>query len=408
MNGKHSRRWGRSLRRLCGFGMAGALVLLVGLAGGVRAQAPATGTMPPAVAGSNFLAADNGIQQTGCAACSAGLLGNPAPDMGGGCASCGGCGGGGCNGQKPCDCCCDSDNCFARMFCGFYKCICCPDPCYEGHWNALAAASFFTEEARPVTQMDLTYEHVWDYPFPDKSEFLFARSDGKGKGPKPAAGTLGGGKVSYQDLMYYQEVAIDRFSASIELPYLNVSPDNYSGASGFGDMMIGTKSMLLDCELLQFTFAFNTFVPTGNFTKGLGTGNVELEPALLTSIKLAQETYLQAELAYRFPLGGDGTYEGPVLHYHLSLNQLLWNCGHDIKLIGTAELNGYELRGGAYTDTATGLPLSAKSIGDIVSIGPGVRLVICDKIDFGVGTAFNITSSSMGDEWLKVQFRWRF
>jgi hypothetical protein len=194
----------------------------------------------------------------------------------------------------------------------------------------------------------------------------------------------------------------------VELPYEFVSPDNYHGASGFADMTIGTKSMLLDCELMQFSFGFKTFIPTGNFTKGLGTGHVSLEPSLMASVKLAPETYIQTQLAYRFPLGGDGPYEGPVLHYHMSLNQVLWHCGHDIQLIGVAELNGYEFLGGEYTSD-TGVPLSVKgAVGDVVSIGPGIRLVMCDKIDFGIGSAFNFTSGSVGDEWLRLEFRWRF
>jgi Putative MetA-pathway of phenol degradation len=399
---------------LYGFGAAAAVLLLAGLAGGVRAQGTPNGgaspsvlpAAPPAVAGAPT---GDGVVQTGCASCGSGLLGGGPPPFGapGGCDGCGACGGG-CNGHRPCDCCCDGENCVARLFCGFYQCVCCPDPCYEPRWNALADSAFFTEAPRPITQMRLRYDNVWKYPFPDKAEFLFPRSDGNGKGPRPLPGTLGGGNVHYQDFMYYQEVGIDRFSASVELPYNFFSPDNYHGASGFGDMSIGTKSMLLDCELLQFTFGFKTFIPTGNFTKGLGTGHVSLEPSFMAALKLAPETYLQAQLAYRFPLGGNGDYEGPVLHYHLSLNQILWHCGNDIKLIGVAELNGYEFLGGEYTSDA-GVPLSAKgSVGDVVSIGPGVRLVICDKIDFGIGSAFNITSGSVGDEWLRIEFRWRF
>jgi hypothetical protein len=203
---------------------------------------------------------------------------------------------------------------------------------------------------------------------------------------------------------------------SVEIPYRQVSPFAspftfplaFDGASGLADLVIGTKSLLLDCELLQFTFGFKTFTPTGNFTKGLGTGHVSLEPELLLALKLTPTTYLQSELAYRFPLGGTGGFEGPVFHYHFSLNHLLWNCGHDIQLIGTAELNGYEFTGGGYTDPATGLALSAKDVGSIVSVGPGIRLVICDKLDFGVGTAFNLTRDSVGDEFLRVEIRYRF
>jgi Putative MetA-pathway of phenol degradation len=408
----------RGSRSFYFLGAAGAILLLTGLTGGAQAQGTlgdstptkVTSSLPAALTGTASLApAGEGFQPVGCSTCGSGLIGHGPPDIGvsGGCSSCGGCSGGSCNGQKPCDCCCDSDNCFARLFCGFYKCVCCPDPCYEPQWNILGDTAFFQDAARPVTQMRLRYEHIWDYPFPDKSEFLFPRSDGNGIGPAPRAGTRGGGKVNVGVFTLYNEVARGPFSASIDLPYEQVTPDNYAGASGFGDMVIGTKSMLLDCELMQFSFGFKTFIPTGNFSKGLGTGHVSLEPELLLTLKLAPTTYLQSELAYRFPLGGDGTYEGPVLHYHVAVNQLLWNCGHDIKLVGTLELNGYELLGGSYTSDA-GATLSAKDISGIVSIGPGIRLEMCDRIDFGIGTGFNFTSGSMGDEFVQLEFRWRF
>src|SRR5262249_1210247 len=179
-------------------------------------------------------------------------------------------------------------------------------------------AAFFQEGPRPVTQMNLRYEHVWNYPFPDKAEYLWPRADGNGIGPS-RPDHRGESATAYRSLVLYNEVGIDRFSASVAIPYLQMSPDSFPGASGFGDITIGTKSMLLDCELIHFTFAFNTIVPSGNFNRALGTGHVSLEPAALMALKLHPRTYLQSELAYRIPIGGDGAYQGPVLHYHCSL-----------------------------------------------------------------------------------------
>jgi hypothetical protein len=86
----------------------------------------------------------------------------------------------------------------------------------------------------------------------------------------------------------------------------------------------------------------------------------------------------------------------------------LWACGHNIQLIGTAELSGYEFLNGNYTDPATGAMLRARAAGNIVSIGPGVRLDVCKKIDFGVGTAFAVTPDRLAAELLRLEFRWRF
>lgn len=387
------------------------LFLTVASTSSLFAQTATPPAVPPPIPAAT--AADSGVLQAGCSTCSKGLipsLGELPTFGGGGCSSCGdgGCGGGCVPGRTPCDCCLDESTSVGRLLGGLYKCICCPDPCYEPKWVALADSAFFQDGARPVTQMRLRYESVWDFSLPDKAEYLWAKEGGKG--PKAPAGRLGESAVSYQDLSLYNEVAIDRFSASIAIPYTSMEDNTFGGASGFGDLVIGTKSLLLDCELIQFAFAFNTYVPTGNFLKGLGTGHVSLEPGLLMSLKLAPTTYLQSDLLYRIPIGGDSGFEGPVLQYHFSLNQLLWQCGSckGIQLIGVAELNGYELLGGSYTDPNSGMPLSARDVGTILSIGPGVRLVICDKIDFGVGSAFNLTHDSVGDQIVRVDFRWRF
>jgi hypothetical protein len=326
----------------------------------------------------------------------------------GGCATC-------YPGREPCDCCCDcgEGGCFHRLLCGVYKCICCPDPCYEGMWVPLANASFFCDPTRPATSMRIRGDFAFDYTFPDKAEFFWPRADGHGKGPV-APITLANGNhpgervLNYHEGFLYTEGAINRFGMFVELSYRHTEPELFDGASGFGDMNVGTKTLLLDCELIQFTFQLKTFIPTGNFNKGLGTGHVSLEPAFLTSLKLTPTTYLQNELAYWFPIGGNQDFEGPVFHYHLSLNQLLWSCGHDIQLIGTAELNGWEIEGGAFTDPFTGFELSAKDIGNTVSAGPGLRVSICNKIDFGAAGYFTLTGEQMAKEFLRAEFRWRF
>jgi hypothetical protein len=260
--------------------------------------------------------------------------------------------------------------------------------------------------------MTLRYDHGWHMPFPDKGEFFWARADGKGKGPMPAIPTIGQSPLSYRQLDMINEVATGAFSVAVETPYLQVSPEDkevYKGASGFGDIVIKPKSLLLDCELIQFATEFNVYTPVGNFLKGLGTGHVSLEPAGLVSIKVTPETYLQGELAYRIPIGGDAAFQGPVLHYAASLNQTLWRCGHDIQLLGTAELDGWEFLGGALTAPGS-VPqgVAFHGAGDVFSIGPGCRIVMCNKIDLGVAGKFALTNGSIADQLLQVDFRWRF
>jgi Putative MetA-pathway of phenol degradation len=383
----------------------------------VPAVAPATGPVVPAITPSTEAAGGGGgVVQAGCASCGGGgLLSGPVGPAGG----CVGCGVNCYPGREGCDCCANPKGPLCGLLYGIYECICCPDPCYQPRWDILANSAFFTNGVQPITQMRLRTDFVWDQPFPDKGEYFWARADGMGKMqrlPRNGMGQIlqrGETSVDHSDLRLYMEGAVERFSLFLEMDYRRVDPANYPGASGFGDLTIGTKSLLLDCELLKVTFQFQTFVPTGNFTQGIGTGHTSLEPSLLYALKVTPTTALQGQFAYLFPIGGDQKYQGSVFHYHLALNQILWSCGKDVQLVGVLEGNGYHFANGLYTIPTVGInPPSlqgrARDVGQIFSMGPGVRLNICNKIDFGIGSAFAITNDSIGDQWIRADFRWRF
>jgi hypothetical protein len=280
----------------------------------------------------------------------------------------------------------------------------------------LADSAFFVDAARPITQMRLRWDSTLGVRRPDQAEYFLARERlkdspdpilrGTGKGPSFVAR-----KIDEEELSLYNEAALGRFGFFVEIPYREV--DLYSSTSapdqagtGFGDMTIGTKSLLLDCELLQISFQFKTYLPVGSTGRGVGDGHVSLEPALLFGLKLAPETYLQAEAAYWIPIGGDNLYEGNIFHAHISLNHILWCILPDVQLIGTLELSEYSIINGHFTDPASMLPAAATS--SMVSGGPGLRLNICDKIDFGVGTQFNFSGNRWADDQFRAEFRWRF
>jgi hypothetical protein len=312
----------------------------------------------------------------------------------------------------------------------------------------IADSAFFVDAARPVTQMRFRWDTGFNVMTPDRAEYFWARSrtDPSQLGPGGKSGRKGTGKgidaivdkVDYMDLNLYMEGAAGRIGIFIETSYRDLDPQSAAiapfvgstdgitpdfnklaaPASGFADMVIGTKSLLLDCELLQLSFQFKTFLPVGNFTKGLGTGHVALEPGLLLTVKMTPDCYLQSQLAYWIPIGGDDLYQANVFHAHASFNKLLWmSHSGGLQLIGTAEINEWSVLGGNYTETsfliidpATGkyTPLATPANTSMVSAGPGLRLFICDKIDLGVGSAFAFTGTHWAEELIRAEFRWRF
>jgi len=318
-----------------------------------------------------------------------------------GCASCGsGC----CVPGRTRDCCgCNRDSIAGRIYCDLYEELCCPDPCYEGKWIAAANAAFFVEGTRPVTTTRIRWEYGNDFRFPDRSEFFWAGINNGGKGGKGVPNPES--SLSYSQLGLYQEIAAKGFSFFTEIPYLAVDPDNNRFAAGFGDIKLGTKALLFDRDLLQVGFMFTTFIPSGNFSRGLGTGHISLEPTLLATLKLTPDTYFQSQLSEWIPLGTDTDFQGSVLHYHFSLNHVLCRPLENVQLIGTAEFNGYSFQAGEFTDPSGNILPSGGTT--YVSMGPGLRLVICDWIDFGFGTAFALGDHGP-DQVYRTELRIRY
>ncbi len=343
---------------------------------------------------------------TGCSSCdpSSTWLGGSLPPVGlsGDCIACSG----GCvPGQTPCSV-CTAHTRVGRFACEIYRALCCPDPCYEPQWTPIADAAFFVEAVRPVTQQRLRWDAGLGMVYPDRAEYFWARADGHATGPSPDAPWLAVPSLDYHDLSMYTETSSGKFSFFINQSYRSVYPDAAGHGAGFAPMDLGTKTLLFDCELLQIAFQFRTFMPIGNTRKGLGNGHVSLEPSLIMGLSLSPDMYLQGQIAQWIPLGGDSDYAGAILHYHVSVNWVYWRLLPDVPVMGTLEANGYSFQDGAYTDPWLGeRPASGETY---VSAGPGIRMAVCDKIDFGIGTAFSLTADHFAEQLIRSEFRFRY
>lgn len=355
-----------------------------------------------------------------CATCGRGRMGRPVHPLGGhlkgghlgdAFTSCSGCGADWrCHpGRTPCGPCHlhEHDGPVSRFFCCFYECLCCPDPCYEPRWNQVANAALFVDGARPVTQTEVRWNGSRGGIFPDRSEYIWARADGMGRGPRPPAGVIGPIQFDFDDLVLITETASEKFSAIVELPYRAVSPDIYAHGAGFGDMAIGTKTLLYDCELMQVSMQMKTYLPVGNVGKGVGNGHVSIEPSLLFAVKMTSDCYFQGQISEWIPIGGDPFYAGSILHSHFSLNHVIHRFGPEIPLVGTFETITYSFQDGAYTDALLG-PFQGSSGETYVSMGPGVRLFFCDKLDIGFGTNLAVTGDHFSREYYRLSVRMRF
>jgi hypothetical protein len=337
---------------------------------------------------------------------------------GGGCASggCASCGSGGCDscggsahchpGKKGCEP-FPNDTFVGRLVGGLYEGVCCPDPCYVPHWSGLMNSAFFVDSPRPVTQSMFLWDGGWNLHTPDRAEYFWARADGKGRGPKPNGFYKTATNVNYDDLVMYTEAARGSFSMFFETTYRSQEADGAGGGAGFGDMVIGTKSLLCDSDMFLLAFQFKTTLPIGSAGSGVGPGHVSLEPSIIAAVRVTCDTAIQAQLAEWCPIGGDPTYAGAILRYGISLNHILWRPVTNVQLIGTAELSGLAFQDGAYTNPFNGMPQHAAGA-QYVSAGAGLRLLFCDKMDFGVGSEYALTNQHFAQELVRVEYRYRY
>ncbi|MEQ8849442.1 hypothetical protein [Botrimarina sp.] len=290
---------------------------------------------------------------------------------------------------------------FARAV---YRGLCCPDPCYRPQWRPRADAAFFTAAARPVNQQRFRWDWAEDLFQADRAEYFWARTGAGGRGPNVQPP-----RVDYDELRHYAEVAHGSFGAWVDYSYRSL---DYAGGheAGFGDLTIGTKTLLFDTELVQMAFQMQTHVPAGSVGKGLGVGHTSLEPGLIFGLNLSPGSYLQVELNEWIPIAGDPTYAGAIFRYNAAYNRVLARPHPGVPVIGSLELAGWRFQDGAYTasDGAGGVVTRRASGDNYVHAAAGFRVFFCDRADIGVSYLAPMTSDSWADTLVRTELRFRY
>ncbi len=350
---------------------------------------------------------DEEVERTGCASCG-GF--HSSLDAGAFHASLG-CANGQCiPGRPPCDDLDKNHDTFLGAFlANMYAELCCPDPCYQPTWEPGANASFFADYARPRTVTRFRYDNLENMVRPDRNQFWI---QGVSNATKTNKGRVRNPAMRLQEIYLYQEAAGAMGSFFVEVPYRQINPNFMPTQAGFSDINFGVKSMFYDRELLQMSFQFRTFTPSGNATSNLGTGHFSLDPSIMASLKLAPDTFLQSQVGNWIPLGGNSKLQGGVLYWFTSLNQVVWRPAPNSPLIATLEMDGWSFEDGGYT---TALKKNDKPVirpdGGGVSyfnIGPGLRQSICNKLDFGGVLTFATNSAHWAQPWFRFEVRFLF
>lgn len=379
----------------------------------------------------------NILQTSGCASCGTSPMGSGLGRMtGGGIAP---------NMYDPVGCCagsecgqgrstcygCEHDGVLARMLCGIYECLACPDPCYEPGWRPIMDIGFFTECARPISQQRVrmtAFQNMTNYT--RNSYKMAPPSLGPTVYNQSTKIYAVAPSVNIYEASLYTEIAAGNVGVILDVPFLmtdfsggigvtgsSTPSENYQtyGGSGFGNMTTGIKSTIFDSELLQVGWKTVTSLPVGIPLKGLGNGLTSMEIGALIGLKISEDSYLQANLTEWIPFGGLWPYPGAMFITRLSLNHKVWQANPKVPVFVNLEYSGYFFQAGSYLPYGGGgsatsyLPLYSAG-GSYQQLGPGIRMFMTEKMDAGFAAQFSLNpeSGSWGDQQYRLDFRFRY
>jgi hypothetical protein len=335
-----------------------------------------------------------------------------------------------------------------------------------GGTGALAASSMYIDSAIIRSRVRVRYDAAYDLNAPDRAEFFYAKCgcfgnpqnfinganvltqagpngpftfhtnnamqlgyDPKARGPQHAPivpgvprnfsmAFSGDNRIDYQEQSTYFEFApVRNFSTFIEVPVRFLNPSMVSNFYGFSDINTGFKYAFVAEPDRYYTFQFRTYMPTGASDKGLGTGHVSLEPALLVFQRLTDRLYFNGEIRDWIPVNGSN-FAGNVLRYGagLAYNIVLTE---NFRIAPVNEIVGWTILGGKEIVPQDPNPIDVagqtivnEKIGIQFGLGnygaPGGGSNLNDRHTLGISYGRAITGNHWYRDILRVEYNFWF
>ena len=293
----------------------------------------------------------------------------------------------------------------------------------------------YVENAFIGSQVRLRFDAGFGLGAPDKTEFFYAKCgcyrlaglDPDAPGPvppfaggDPAVTPLIENDLDYRDFQVYAEYAPhERFSVFADLPVRSLSPSIIPKATGIGDVHAGVRLGLVANDVRALTFQFQSYFPTGDSEKGLGTDHPSVEFTMLYNDTLAERVSLGAELGAWRPINPSSAI--PVAtDEDFACNVLRWGVGLGVDLVATpqfsfapvVEVVGWRLFGGYASVTPDGTPgkLQILSVegSNIVNLKLGGRVTFNGRNSVYAGYGFHVTDDHWYDDVVRVEYRLAF
>jgi hypothetical protein len=269
-------------------------------------------------------------------------------------------------------------------------------------YERIATAPFILDIAKPMPQVGFRSDLVGGWGLPDRSEAFWAKIGSRGP-PLPEKA------VNYQDLTFISEVGTPTTSVRTLVPLRMLNPDINDNTAGLGDVQMLTKVVLLNGEYWTITQVNDFMFNSGASKKGLGTGHISIAPGVLASYKWNDETYLHGQVKFQFPIAGDPTFSGEMLHWGFGLSHLLYDSDA-FAVIPTIEAAFYSFLTGQ--QTVFGLPPQILPVDSATAstLHFGVRTARdfgrdFGLVEFGISTGFGLGSAGWYDSLTRLEMR---
>jgi hypothetical protein len=275
----------------------------------------------------------------------------------------------------------------------------------------------YIDPAAARTMFRIRFDAFYNDNRPDRADFFYPKcgcfQTRDAHGPP-----LAERRVDAQELRFYGEyAATERFSGFAEVPIRYINPDINANASGLGDVNFGFKySLLYDPERIV-TFQLRTYTPSGEPTKGLGTNNWWLEPALLGERQLGKRVALLGELRDSIPIDRTDDFAGNVIRYGVGVSFLAY-CGERVRVSPIIETVGWTvLSGKEFSLDLPGDGIKSAAGDTIVNLKLGARFNFGDTSNGGgflshsdlyVGYGRALTGTVWYKDIVRVEYRLRF
>ena len=126
------------------------------------------------------------------------------------------------------------------------------------------------------------------------------------------------GSTDEQELETELEWALTkRLGLVIEVPYIGLDPVADRNTSGFGDIAVAGRALLVDWDTFFLSANLEVEIPTGDEDRDLGRGEVALAPTITTWLDLGNWTALHGQFG---PEIGLDTGDAEFIH-HLALTR---------------------------------------------------------------------------------------